>query len=51
VNGGAAGVNDITVDTDDEQTEYYNLQGIRVLNPQHGIFIVRNGKSASVKKL
>lgn len=38
----STGVADITVDNDAE-VEYYNLQGIRVANPENGIFIRRQG--------
>lgn len=33
---------DLTV-MENESVEYYNLQGIRVLNPTHGIYITRQG--------
>lgn len=37
----------ISVNGDDSQTEYYNLQGIRVTNPSSGtIYIVRRGNKA-----
>ena len=43
--GGAAqgGVNGIEMDAAAAPAEYYNLQGIRVANPENGIFIVRQG--------
>jgi hypothetical protein len=41
-------VSDITVDeTSDAPVEYYNLQGVRVANPQGGLFIKRQGNKAS----
>ena len=34
---------------EDASVEYYNLQGVRVANPEHGIFIVKKaGKTAKV---
>jgi alpha-amylase len=42
----ASGVNGITVDNDNA-IEYYNLQGVRVTNPGHGIYIVRHGSTVS----
>jgi hypothetical protein len=43
------GVNDLTVDGSDSNAavEYYNLQGIRVNNPQNGLYIRRQGKNVS----
>lgn len=45
----AAGVNDIVADVDDVNApvEYYNLQGVRVANPENGIFIVKQGNKVS----
>lgn len=47
--GGKAGVNDIYVEPDysNAPVEYYNLQGIRVANPENGIFIRRQGNKAT----
>ncbi len=43
-----AGVSDITVDDDaNAPVEYYNLQGIRVANPESGLYIRRQGYSTS----
>ena len=40
-----AGIEDIVADDNsDEQIEYFNLNGVRVENPQNGIFIRRQGK-------
>jgi hypothetical protein len=45
------GVNDIIInnndDTNNAPVEYYNLQGIRVTNPEHGIYIRRQGTHAT----
>lgn len=42
------GIDDITVDAGDAAAEYFNLQGIRVANPEAGaIYIVRRGNSVS----
>jgi hypothetical protein len=51
VKGGNAGVEDLTISEENVPTEYYNLQGIRVANPTHGLYIARTGNSATVKKL
>ncbi|MDE7443376.1 MAG: hypothetical protein K2M65_04365, partial [Muribaculaceae bacterium] len=47
--GGNTGVNGIVADKVDENApvEYYNLQGLRVANPQGGIFIRRQGSKVS----
>lgn len=37
------GIADIVIDCNDCPVEYYNLQGIRVNNPENGIFIRRQG--------
>lgn len=42
---GVEGVEEVA----DAPVEYYNLQGVRVANPESGLFIVRQGKS--VKKV
>jgi hypothetical protein len=34
----------VTADTTDEAPIYYNLQGVRVANPTHGIFISKGKK-------
>ena len=36
-----------TINTNDEPAEYYNLQGIRVANPEHGIYIVKKGNTTA----
>lgn len=42
-----SGVDDIVVDeAEDGPVEYYNLQGQRVVNPSHGIYIQRQGNKA-----
>lgn len=41
-----AGVGNIAVDNNATK-EYYNLQGIRVANPENGLFIVRQGNKVS----
>lgn len=40
-----AGVENVDVNTNDK-VEYFNLQGIRVENPTHGLYIRRAGKKA-----
>lgn len=42
-NIGTSGVEDIEIDNSNEPVEYFNLQGIRVANPENGIFIRRQG--------
>lgn len=44
--GGATGVDEIEVDAD-APVEYYNIQGIRVENPENGVFIRRQGNNVS----
>jgi M6 family metalloprotease-like protein len=52
VKGGSTdGVDDIISDSaNTENAEYFNLQGIKVSNPAHGLYIERKGNSAAVKK-
>lgn len=38
-----SGIEDAVIETA-EEVEYYNLQGVRVANPENGIFIARQGK-------
>jgi hypothetical protein len=38
------GIKTVTADTADEAPVYYNLQGVRVANPTHGIFISKGKK-------
>ncbi len=45
VNGGS-GVADIVVD-ENAPVEYYNLQGVRVANPEKGIYIVKQGSKVT----
>lgn len=41
-----SGIEEVEAD-EDAETEYYNLQGIRVANPTHGIYIMRRGSVIS----
>ena len=44
----AAGIENTVVDNDaNAPREYYNLQGIRVANPENGLYIVRQGNKVS----
>ncbi|MCH5345714.1 MAG: M60 family metallopeptidase [Muribaculaceae bacterium] len=45
----ATGVEDVSVDNDllDGESIFYNLQGVRVVNPEHGIFIRRVGDTVT----
>lgn len=45
-NGVPTGVEDVTVD-ENAPVEYYNLQGVRVANPENGIYIRRQGSKVS----
>ncbi len=42
-----AGVNNIVVEDQDAPVEYFNLQGIRVNNPENGMFIRRQGNTVT----
>ena len=42
----ASGINDVTID-ENAPVEYYNLQGVKVENPENGIFIKRQGAKAT----
>ena len=48
INGGAA-INDVTADVIDENApvEYFNLQGVRVNNPEGGLSIMRQGNKVT----
>lgn len=41
------GVNDVVVDDDMAEPEYYNLQGVKVSNPSNGIFIRKQGSKTT----
>ncbi len=46
--GFSAGVNDIIADQDvNAPVEYFNLQGVRVANPENGIFVKRQGSTVT----
>lgn len=40
-------IDEIEAEENDVECEYYNLQGVRVINPQSGIYIVRKGSKVS----
>ena len=45
---GSSSIDTVTCDCDpDAPVEYYNLQGVRVVNPSRGIYIRRHGASVS----
>lgn len=44
---GFSGVEDVTVSDENAPVEYYNLQGIRVNNPEGGVFIRRQGNTVT----
>ncbi|MDE5786100.1 MAG: hypothetical protein K2H98_06150, partial [Duncaniella sp.] len=48
-NGSTTGIENIAVDAANGAVEYFNLQGIRVANPENGVFIRRQGNE--VKKV
>lgn len=41
------GVESITIDNSNAPVEYYNLQGVRVANPESGLYIRRQGNTAT----
>jgi hypothetical protein len=43
----ASGIADVNADANDGDVEYFNLQGIRVVNPANGIYIRRQGNNVS----
>lgn len=45
----AAGIAGVVVDDENAPVEYYNLQGVRVANPENGLYIVKQGKKVSKK--
>lgn len=46
--GFSAGVNDIVADNDvNAPVEYFNLQGVKVSNPENGLYIVRQGNTVT----
>ncbi len=47
----AAGLSNVTVDDENAPVEYFNLQGIRVANPEAGIYIRRQGNNTTKVKL
>lgn len=42
-----SGVSDIEAADDNAPVEYYNLQGLRVLNPENGLYIRRQGSTVT----
>jgi hypothetical protein len=42
-----SGVSSIVSDKEDDTVEYFNLQGMRVANPENGIFIKRQGTTTT----
>ncbi len=48
-NGSTTGIENVAVDAANGAVEYFNLQGIRVVNPENGVFIRRQGND--VKKV
>lgn len=50
--GEVTGVEDVSIDNDSAaDVEYYNLQGVRIVNPGHGIYIKRRGDKAEKVRL
>lgn len=45
--GNATGIEDIEINKSDVPAVYYNLQGVEVLNPQNGMYIVKQGNKTS----
>ena len=44
---GGSGVADLVVEDENAPVEYYNLQGIRVANPENGLYIVKQGNKVT----
>lgn len=44
---GETGVEDIIADENNGEVEYFNLQGVRVANPENGVYIRRQGNKAT----
>lgn len=45
--GTTTAVDEVEVEDEDVKAEYYNLQGIRVMNPEKGVYIVKKGNKVS----
>lgn len=45
----SVGVDGIEIDTDDAEVEYYNLQGVRIANPQRGQLVIRKAGDKTSK--
>lgn len=45
--GGGAGVADIEADDTNAPAEYFNLQGVKVANPENGLYIIRRGNKVT----
>lgn len=46
-NGNTSIVDSFIGNDNEAEAEYYNLQGVRVMNPGHGLYIVRKGNKVS----
>ncbi|MDE6702132.1 MAG: hypothetical protein K2K00_00465 [Muribaculaceae bacterium] len=46
-----AGIADIVADENAAEAEYFNLQGVRVANPENGLYIVRRGNTVTKQLL
>lgn len=44
---GLTGISNVTVADENAPVEYYNLQGVRVANPESGLYIKRQGNKAT----
>lgn len=44
---GSAGIDEINVDNSSAEPEYYTPAGVRVNNPEHGLYIVKRGSKVS----
>lgn len=47
----ATGIADIVTDENAAEAEYFNLQGVRVANPENGLYIVRRGNTVTKELL
>ena len=47
VKSNVGGVEDVTISEENAPVEYFNLQGVKVANPENGLYIVRQGSKVS----
>ena len=47
VSGSTSAIEDIEIDNENAPVEYYNLQGVKVQNPENGLYIKKQGKKVT----